>query len=217
MSTEYHKIETLFERDKETFKVFPDKLRNSVYGMLKSWQFTEKIDGTNIRIIWEDKKFSVGGKTDNAQIPADLVNHLYDTVDTKKLEEVFPDSDAVIYGEGYGAGIQKGSGYSMTKQFIVFDVKILPHAIEQSNMVWWLNWENTCDISNKLGLKTVPFIGDMSLEQAVDMVRGGFDSILARENTGQVVKAEGLVGRPVETLYDKKGSRVIIKLKTKDF
>jgi hypothetical protein len=29
--------------------------------------------------------------------------------------------------------------------------------------------------------------------------------------------AEGLVGRPVEALFDKKGHRLIVKLKTKDF
>lgn len=29
--------------------------------------------------------------------------------------------------------------------------------------------------------------------------------------------AEGLVGRPLEALFDKKGARLIVKLKTKDF
>ena len=41
---EYHKIETLFERDEKTHKVFPDKLRNPVYGIFKKWQFTEKVE-----------------------------------------------------------------------------------------------------------------------------------------------------------------------------
>jgi uncharacterized Zn finger protein len=35
---EYHKIETLFERDEKTHKVFPDKLRSPVYGIFKKWQ-----------------------------------------------------------------------------------------------------------------------------------------------------------------------------------
>jgi len=67
---EYPKIETLFNRDEKTFKVYPDQLRNSVYGIIKTWQFTEKIDGTNIRIIWNDGKLTFGGRSDNAQIPA---------------------------------------------------------------------------------------------------------------------------------------------------
>jgi ATP-dependent RNA circularization protein (DNA/RNA ligase family) len=206
---EYHKIETLFERDEKTHKVFPDKLRNPVYGIFKKWQFTEKIDGTNIRVMWQDGKLKLGGRTDNANIPADLVQLLYEAIDVQKLRDTFGDTSAIIYGEGYGAGIQKGGGYSKTKQFIVFDVLV--------DNKWWLNWENTCDIATKFGLKTVPFIGEMTLEEGIEMVKKGFDSILAKENTGEIVQAEGLVGRTVETLFDKKGSRIIIKLKTRDF
>src|SRR4051794_23121084 len=43
LPVEYHKIETLFDRD-EHFRV-TDKLRNPVYGAFKTWHVTEKIDG----------------------------------------------------------------------------------------------------------------------------------------------------------------------------
>lgn len=208
--SEYHKIETAFERDKTTFKVIVDKLRNPVYGIIKSWLWTEKIDGTNTRIIWKDRKLSFGGKTDNAQLPGDLIAHLHDTFYPNKIEEVFPDCPAIIYGEGCGAGIQKGGGnYSSTKQFIVFDVLV--------DGIWWLNWENTKDVAFKLGLKTVPFLGEKSLREAVEIVRRGFNSPLAKEQTGADHPAEGMVGRTIEPLFDKKGHRLIIKLKTKDF
>ena len=212
--SEYHKIETLYERDERTFKVKPGLLKNPTYNLLKSWQWTEKIDGTNIRCIWkpeiaEDSTGSTslhfGGKTDNAQIHSELVAWLYANVSTGKLREVFPGIDAVIYGEGYGAGIQKGGLYSPTKKLIVFDVLV--------GGKWWLSWENVCDVASKLGLDTVPFVGEMSLEDATELVRTGFSS---RLNGGQM-RAEGLVGRPAETLFDKKGARLITKLKTKDF
>jgi hypothetical protein len=209
---EYHKIETLFERDPATFKVNPDVLKNPVYGIFKSWQFTEKIDGTNIRVIWDPISGVVryGGKTDNAQIHTRLIDWLRDHIEIEKLRTVFPDTPAVIYGEGYGPGIQKNGGlYNPTKSFIVFDVLV--------DGKWWLNWENTCDVASKLGLKTVPFVGSMTLEEGVAMVRNGFNSILAKTQTGVDMPAEGLVGRTIETLFDKKGARIIIKLKTKDF
>jgi len=208
---EFPKIETLYERDEKTHKLKqPLILRNSVYEIIKTWLFSEKIDGTNIRIIWQDGKLSFGGKTDNAQIHADLIKWLYENILIDKMALVFPDTEAIVYGEGYGAGIQKGGGgYSKTKQFIVFDVLVAGK--------WWLNWENTCDVANKLGLKTVPFIGEMTLEEGVEMVRKGFNSILAKENTREIRPAEGIVGRTVETLFDKKGHRIIIKLKTRDF
>jgi RNA ligase len=205
--SEYHKIETLFERDEKTFRVLPEKLRKPVFGMLKEWGFTEKIDGTNIRLIWKDGKFSVGGKSDNAQIHADLLKHLYELTSAEKLAEVFPDVSAVIYGEGYGAGIQKGGGYSPTKKFAAFDVLV--------DGKWWLDWENVCDVAAKLHLETVPFIGDWSLEQGIDYARAGFNTFVP--GADPMTKAEGIVGRPKETLFDKKGARVIIKLKTKDF
>ena len=64
--SEYHKIETLYERD-EHFNIKPELiLKNRVYGILKTWHWTEKIDGTNIRVIWQDGKLTFGGKTDNA-------------------------------------------------------------------------------------------------------------------------------------------------------
>lgn len=231
---EYPKIETLYERDMDTFKVNPVVLKNPVYGIIKTWQFTEKIDGTNIRCIWEPlacpeghsvnaahkfcsgcgveltekipmSRLTFGGKTDSAQIHADLIRHLYATVTVDSMRAVFPETKAVLYGEGYGAGIQKGGDYSDTKKFILFDVLV--------GGEWWLNWNNTCDVAAKLGLDTVPYFGEMTLSEATDIVRNGFRSRL----NGGKAQAEGLVGRTVEALFDKKGARLIVKLKTKDF
>ncbi len=207
--SEYHKIETLYERDDATHRLKPAlTLKNPVYGIIKTWQFTEKIDGTNIRCIWDHEtgKLTFGGKTDNAQIHAELIRYLYENIPAENIRKVFPDTSAVLYGEGYGAGIQKGGGdLSLTKKFILFDVLV--------GGKWWLNWENVCDVAVKLGLDTVPYVGEMTLEEATAMVRAGFPSRL----NGGKAQAEGLVGRPVEALFDKKGARLIIKLKTKDF
>lgn len=206
--TEYHKIETLYERDEKTHRLKPELiLKNSVYGLLKEWEFTEKIDGTNIRVIWMpgDSVVRFGGKTDAAQIDTQLLHTLQSQFTIEKMASVFPDTQATLYGEGYGAGIQKGGGYSDTKKFILFDVLVAE--------TWWLNWVNVCDIASKLVADTVPYIGNMSLNAATEMVRIGFPS---RLNNGKIM-AEGLVGRPAECLFDKKHARLIVKLKTKDF
>jgi hypothetical protein len=129
------------------------------------------------------------------------------------MRSVFPDTPVVIYGEGYGAGIQKGGGdYSPVKKLIVFDVFVVD-PVNSKLGGWWLNDANVRDVSEKLGLDVVPFIGEMTLADATEIVRRGF---LSRLNGGKK-QAEGLVGRPVEALFDKKGHRVIVKLKTKDF
>jgi len=73
--TEYHKIQTVFKRDPKT--KYKTLLKNQFslpefeYLALNTWVFTEKIDGTNIRIIID---FTQGtrqcvrfaGKTDKA-------------------------------------------------------------------------------------------------------------------------------------------------------
>jgi hypothetical protein len=207
---EYHKIETLFERDEQTFKVKPGVFKNRTYSLLKSWVWTEKIDGTNIRLIYEPQvpgitgSLRIAGKTDKASVPAQLVKWASDPDLLKLLVVTFPDAPVVLYGEGYGAGIQKGGVYAQQQGFILFDVLVAGK--------WWLSDENMRNVASKLALKAVPLVGTMSLEQATEMVHQGFAS-----QVGQGAPAEGLVGRPAETLFDKKGARLITKLKTKDF
>jgi hypothetical protein len=210
--TEYGKIETLYVRDDKTFKVHVGELKNRTYSLLKTWHWTEKVDGTNIRCVYQNGSLVFSGKTDNAQIHADLMNWLWKNITVEKMRAVFPDedgvpADAVVYGEGYGAGIQKGGGdYSPEKKMIVFDVLV--------GGKWWLSYENVVDVAKKLGLEVVPSFGEMTLEEATEFVRKGFKSKCAANSEKD---AEGLVGRPLETLFDKKGHRLITKIKTKDF
>jgi hypothetical protein len=51
----------------------------------------------------------------------------------------------------------------------------------------------------------------MTLEQIVTLVREPFASKVG------TAMAEGIVARPIEPLFDRKGARIIIKLKTRDF
>jgi len=211
--SEYHKIETLYVRDEKTHRlVEPLTLKNRIYGCLKTWHWTEKIDGTNIRLIWKDGTLTIGGRTDNAQIHADLIKWIYAHVTPDALAATFADSShVVLYGEGYGAGIQKGGGnYSPEKKLILFDVRVF----DEHGNGWWLADENVRDIGAKLGLEVVASFGEMTLEEATEWVRKGIQSQHAVVNG---TMAEGLIGRPVEALFDKKGHRLIVKLKTKDF
>lgn len=75
---EYHKIQTLFKRNSKTKRVIIGDYSMIEFEFLKDniWVFTEKVDGTNIRVIWDGKKVAFGGKTDDAQIPEALLNKL---------------------------------------------------------------------------------------------------------------------------------------------
>lgn len=206
---EYHKIETLFERDKQTFKVDPSKLKASVLGTISTWDVTEKIDGTNIRVMLSlEGEVSFGGRSQSAQIPADLVQYLNRTFCSDLLRSALwidgTPVEVILYGEGYGPGIQKNGGlYRKDKAFILFDVLV--------GGKWWLERDAVDGIAAKLGIESVPFLGFMNLDEIVGLVRSQFASKLGS------AMAEGIVARPIQTLFDRRGERVIIKLKTKDF
>lgn len=205
---EYHKIQTIFKRDPET--KFKTLLMNEYsipeFEYLKDneWVFTEKVDGTNIRIMFDGEEITYGGKTDNAMIPADLLNNLIETFDPLllKMKISFPDG-VCFYGEGYGAKIQKGGGnYSLSQKFVLFDIKIGE---------WWLKRMDVEIISEDLKIDIVPIIGIGTIPQMVKMVKSGFGS------TWGDFQAEGIVARPRTELKTRNGKRIITKLKIKDF
>lgn len=204
----YHKIETLFERDKATFVVDPTRIKAPVLGTIREWDVTEKIDGTNIRVMLsESGEVSFGGRSNAAQIPGDLVQYLIRTFTQEHLKAslwIDGPAEVILFGEGYGPGIQKGGGlYRQDKSFILFDVLV--------GGQWWLDREAVADVADKLGIATVPYLGRMTIGGIVELVRHPFPSRLG------TATAEGIVGRPIETLFDKRQNRIIIKLKTKDF
>jgi len=205
----YHKIQTVFKRDPETkLKTLLENeysLPEFEYLKKNKWIFTEKVDGTNIRIMFQDGKITFGGKTDLSQIPNQLVNRLNEKILPllDKFIEIFNDAEVCLYGEGYGAKIQKGGGnYRVDQDFVLFDIKI-GH--------WWLKREDIEDIANKLNLDIVPIIGSGSLEELVEYVKTGFNS-----KWGEFM-AEGIVARPENELLARNGNRIITKLKHKDF
>jgi hypothetical protein len=153
------------------------------------WVWTEKVDGTNIRVMWQEGNVKFGGKTDRAQIPSKLANRLIELFPSSKfMDNVFP--DMCLYGEGHGAGIQGGGGnYSPTQDFVLFDVKIDK---------WWLLRKDVEDIASKLNIPVVPIVGKGDLFEAQELVKNGFNS-----KWGNFL-AEGLVLTPEVPFLTKK-------------
>lgn len=111
---EYLKIETPYVRREDgSKKLIEGQFRNETIEYLKDnkWIFTEKIDGTNISVIWDGHNISFAGRTERANIPAHLVNSLnlmFLNDETEELmEQKFGDTSVILFGEGYGVKIQK--------------------------------------------------------------------------------------------------------------
>lgn len=210
--TEYTKIETVFERDMEgTKKLIEGKFRNETVEYLKDnrWIGTEKIDGTNIGIVWDGHKVSYQGRTERAQIPAHLMNKLIEmfggTVNEELFEQKFGEMQVILFGEGYGAKIQKGGGnYRSDVSFILFDV-YLP----EQNL--WLKRDAVEDIAKTFGVDVVSIVYEGDIAGAVEFVKSKPKSTIGTADM------EGIVCKPAIDMLDRMGRRLIVKIKVCDF
>ena len=176
------------------------------------------------------------GKTDNAQIPPHLEKYMKETFDENRVlyslgiekyipienwaehgwcvskEDLTPVYDKIplkytIYGEGYGMKIQKGGGryLSNSVSFIGFDVKV--------NDMYLLR-DNAMEVFKKLGADTVPYLAQMTIDEAIEKVRKGFVSAISEDRT---LMAEGIVLSSPLGLKNRRGERLIVKIKYMDF
>lgn len=232
MANDYQKINTLFLRDENNI-IIPDRFTCAEFEYLKDnkWECTEKIDGTNIHIdvllerfkeengtVREEFTVSYNGRTSKAQIPAHLHSKLCEIFDKVDFGTIFHDAiqstrdndEALlvisIYGEGYGAKIQKGGNYIKDDcGFILFDVRV-NH--------WWLDRRACEAIADQMNVPIVPLIGYMTIPEAIEYVKAGFKSTIAENKD---YDAEGLVLKTPYGLQFRNGNRIITKIKTEDF
>ena len=206
----YQKIPGPFKRDPETNKI--DKTRWSspeleALADVPMWAFTEKIDGTNVRILWDGFRITFGGRTDRAEMHGNLTACLNELFKDKEplFEELFGESPAVLFGEGFGPGIQKnGARYGDKVQFAMFDV-----AIDD----YYLRPADARAIGTKLGVPQVPAVGPRysDLSGAIWMIEQGFLSSYGD------FEVEGVVGVTNMGLLDRRGHRLSVKIKGCDF
>ena len=206
---EYNKIETLWKRDMDgTKKLLEGEFRNPTVEFLKDniWQFTEKVDGTNIRVYWDGHKVQFGGRTERAQIPSDLVNYLNSVFGTNEAEQIFEEKfgemPVILFGEGYGPKIQNGGAYRSDVSFIMFDMLISGNYQPRASVE---------DTAKAFGIDVVPIIFEGTIQEGVDFVKTHPNSTMG------TAKMEGLVGRPKVEMRDRCGNRVIVKIKWEDF
>ena len=206
----YEKIPTIFERSMDGSKaLMPGWWCSPTVAMLHDipWDWTEKIDGTGIRVHWDGHKVEYGGRTESASIPAHLINRLNELfggeTNAQVFEQMFGEKEVYIYGEGFCKKIQKGHEYLPDSvDFAIFDIMICGNYQPRSNVE---------SIAQALGARVVPVVGHGTLSEAIAYVKTNPDSTIGK------AKMEGLVCRPFNELQDRCGNRIIVKIKYKDF
>lgn len=224
---EYLKIHSLWKREGWYFEEGKKKDENyqkgrqsfivgdyakPVFGNIKKWRVDEKIDGTNVRIMWGRPNvgampvLTFGGRTNNAQMPCHLLAKLQEMFTDEKMIETFLNSNSVImFGEGYGPKIQAaGANYRKDPSFILFDIWIDG---------WWLERNSVKEIALKMGLDVVPEIGIMTEEEIVEFVKS--KPLSTCSLTPQMM--EGVVCRAEPLVLMRNGKPIMFKLKCKEF
>lgn len=207
---EYPKINTIWKRDERTHAVIVGESSCPEFGAVNQWTVTEKVDGTNIRVSYRPNyapSVKFAGRTDNAQIPLPLLEYLEGAFTPQLMATLEPVGEVVLFGEGYGAKIQGGGRYRKTPGFVLFDVWIDG---------WWLEFPNVMDIAKKLGVPHVPLLGELTTEEAVDIVTAQRPTSLLSDDTSLPI--EGVVATSVPMMMFRNGGAPIRwKLKLRDF
>lgn len=219
----YPKIQTIFKRD-DSGNIIPEQITKREFEVIKDWTITEKIDGMNIHIDFERATseyqvptmgwvVSFHGKTDNAQIPTQLMKHLRDNFEDLgkmcKIVSYFMEHDdsvkkVIIWGEGYGAGIQKGHEYSPTQKFMAYDMWIDG---------WWLEPLHAKKICDELGIPFVPVLAfhDTGTAMAAVQIENAITYL------GGNHPLEGVVATSNPLMLFRDGTPIKWKLKSRDY
>lgn len=172
------------------------------------WAWTEKIHGTNVRVLWDGHRVRFGGRTDTASMPVALIERLTEMFPEELMEQKFGGSKAILFGEGVGPRIGPGSGnYARVPDFILFDVNV----VDAQGHHWWLRQEGIDDVAKSLGIQVVPILGYLDVEMAIRVVSG-----IPMSKWGDF-PIEGMVGTAPLGLKDRGGEAIKMKLKVKDF
>ncbi len=181
--------------------------KNQVILMFKECYAMEKIHGTSAHIGWKFELKKVNFFTgENHKLFLSLFDEEFLI---KKFEEVFPDQDAVIFGEHYAGKCQGMSHtYGKVSKFIGFDVKV-------GNV--WLNVPNAEDVCQQFRIEFVSYDKITTDLESLDKEMN-CPSIQAARNGIPVPKQrEGIVLRPLIELKTNNGERVICKYKPEEF
>lgn len=253
---EYPSTNNLYTRDPETHKLILGEIKVPEHAAIGSWLVTEKVDGTNIRVLLRLDGFQdtpdgsnavrkmqveVRGRSDRANVPGDLEAKILQEINARWqqvfawLQDLTMDDDTIqvcIYGEGYGAGIQKvGKQYRADdKSLRIFDVTTNRVGFNgdvaiESGPLWWRNWETVENAATALGLPTVPKLMDGAPTDVItEFVASNPSSLVAWYDGGEGTwydpevgpTMEGVVARTDPYLYDWQGHRILFKLKGAD-
>ena len=210
---EYPKIHSLWKRTSETDHTFlVGDYSCEEFGLITRWSVEEKIDGMNVRIVYEpssEGNFVVSflGRSKDSKMSDYVLEYLKNYFTIEKLFKAFGEAKTkvTLYGEVYGFNVQaSGPFYKEELGFMLFDI-FVGH--------WWFTREAIKEKAVLLGVPTPPELGMMTEQEIIEFVKSKPQSRCSIKS--QVM--EGIIARTEPVLLFRNGRPVVFKLKVKDF
>lgn len=174
------------------------------------WNWSLKLDGVNTRVNWDGIRVTFGGRTDDAQLNVNYLQYLRDTFTEEIFESVFGKSTFTLFGEGLGPKVQQKGEYFTEPTFVLFDVFSYG-----SDYQLYLKPEAVEDVAHSLGIDVAPHVDVLSPNEVIQSL----DDLIVPGKFPQFPKIavhEGVVGKPVGGFLARNGSRIAMKVKTRD-
>jgi hypothetical protein len=177
-----------------------------VYLENAEWEFTEMVNGMNIRVLFTGQSIVFAGRANRTVLPMQLLDRLHSMFCLDKMKSVFGKTRVCLYGEGYGPKIGTGHKYRQDQSFVLFDI-----AVNQS----WLDRFSVYKIAGQLDIEAIPVVATRRRLTAIyPLIQAAKTGDLKSNWPG--AKMEGLVARPLAELHDNNHERIIAKLKVRD-
>lgn len=171
------------------------------------WAYKRKLNGENMRVLWNGEQAIWNGKTNDFQTNDETTEYMNATFVEEIFEEKFGREKQVLFFGERMAPDSQGNELKLEKvEFVLFDVKIGDT---------WLEPENLRAVAKYFNIRTC-----YDFMRAKDEKKNYIDTLENLINAvtrGDFKEWEGIVASPVIGLYNRKGERLICKIKNHDY
>lgn len=216
ITSEYPKLKNLHKRDPADNKVidaYTDEIFSPELLGNAGWTWREKLDGTNLRIIWDGHRAEYRGRTDRAQFSGPQELFLQKTIETQGFEELleqtFGNTEAALYAELIGNKIQGNPHKIVGYEIRVYDAFVAG---------WWLLPANVDELANSLGLGSAEIIGVAPIgHMHVGMMNIAIQAEAFEQAGAPHEYLEGIVGTAPGGVLHRSGTILRVKLKLENY
>ena len=221
-SIKYHHIEAPTFQDKELSKQLKRRMLINPkttqeegsyrepeleYLAKNPWTYKRKLNGENMRVLWDGDQAVWNGRTDNFSTDTTTAEYMNSTFAEEIFEEKFGrDKIVLLFGEHMGPKTQGNELCLDSTEFVLFDVNIASV---------WLEPKSLQSIANYFGLRTC--YDYMRPEDEERDYTDTLENLIDLTVRGEFADWEGIVAVPSTGVFNRKGDRIICKIKNQDY